>query len=601
MALGSNWTNIASGSFSMNGATLTFYIDAKLNSQSIANNTSTIGTRMRTELSAGGYMGGSGYSFSCTGCSNVSGSGVYWYSTETIGTGSVTVSHNDDGTKTFSMSGTCTNTYLGMNISVSGSVVLPTIARASKPSVSAASLVLDGSDSVTINTNRKVSSFTHTLKIKIGSNTATFTDIGASYVFKPTPSIWMPYMTSSEMTATVTCSTYSGSTKIGSDQTCTFKVKVDMRTYHPVVTSIVLTDTNSVTAAATGQAQNTFIRGVSNLQASVTISVSDPNYVELAYASINVGSQEIEEYSLSGTSATLTFVCNGITADSLLVTVEDTRGIATFEPIDLTIIPYEPISVKAVEVKRANNLGDPSETGSYLSYSVQIGCFEGSFGGSHNTFTLSYKYRESGSSAAYTPGTNSASYTSTEDGEVTTHTFAGLTGDEFASSKQYTLIFTITDMFSGVELELIVHEGLPVYAWGRDHFDIYGEHHLHDRSDPQNYLTYGISSEEEKTDARLAAYGFITSSGTRAVIYIPMTMLPVNPRIISLLVAMRLVTGGYLNGSEFASATISSDTGSISINKAQSIMRLVLEVSGYSSINNTPIAGEVRISYTVEE
>ena len=41
-----------------------------------------------------------------------------------------------------------------------------------------------------------------------------------------------------------------------------------------------------------------------------------------------------------------------------------------------------------------------------------------------------------------------------------------------------------------------VHEGVPVAAWGSDHFDIYGEFHVHDREDVLKYITLNIDSLE---------------------------------------------------------------------------------------------------------
>ena len=66
---------------------------------------------------------------------------------------------------------------------MSGSVKLATIARKSSPSVSPTSVTLPSTSSgtaVTINTNRKSSSFTHTIKLTLGGETiSTRTGVGA--------------------------------------------------------------------------------------------------------------------------------------------------------------------------------------------------------------------------------------------------------------------------------------------------------------------------------------------------------------------------------------------------------------------------------------
>ena len=81
--------------------------------------------------------------------------------------GTTIVAHNSDGTKTISCSASIASSGtwsqpLG-TASASGSLALTAIARASKPTISAASVVCNGSNAVTVYTNRKSTSFTHTV------------------------------------------------------------------------------------------------------------------------------------------------------------------------------------------------------------------------------------------------------------------------------------------------------------------------------------------------------------------------------------------------------------------------------------------------------
>lgn len=98
-----------------------------------------------------------------------------------------------------------------------------TAARASTPTLSASSVQMG--KAVTITTNRASSSFTHTLKYTLNGTTATIaTGVGASYAWTvPDLVSLMPNATSG--TATITCDTYSGSTKIGS-KTVSLKITV---------------------------------------------------------------------------------------------------------------------------------------------------------------------------------------------------------------------------------------------------------------------------------------------------------------------------------------------------------------------------------------
>jgi len=128
-----------------------------------------------------------------------------------------TVDHDDDG------KGKATiywkwgvNSPWGQMENPSGSftIDLPTIARASVPTLSASTVKMG--NTLTINTNRKSSSFTHTIKCKFGGTTTTIaTGVGASYNW--TVPDWASRCNNAVSgTATITVTTYSGNTNVGS-------------------------------------------------------------------------------------------------------------------------------------------------------------------------------------------------------------------------------------------------------------------------------------------------------------------------------------------------------------------------------------------------
>ena len=139
MALGYSWTNIASWSVQKGQATVTFYIDAKLNRQDTAGNYSVVDTRLNSTIV--NSLSGSGYNFQLTGSGGISGSSVWYFGNETILTGQYTVSHNSDGTASSTISAYAYNSYWGIDHWFSGSFDLPTIARhfTTTPNISTAS------------------------------------------------------------------------------------------------------------------------------------------------------------------------------------------------------------------------------------------------------------------------------------------------------------------------------------------------------------------------------------------------------------------------------------------------------------------------------
>lgn len=148
-----------------------------------------------------------------------------WYGgmggTLTLASGTTTVGHNNDGSKTVYCEGkyiaNSTANYLPNSSTCGGNLTLSTIPRASSFSNISGNTI---GGSQTINIDRKSSSFTHSLWYKIGSN-GNWIGIGSNY---GTSAVWtiplslnnqIPNGTS--LTLTYILRTYNGSTQIGSD------------------------------------------------------------------------------------------------------------------------------------------------------------------------------------------------------------------------------------------------------------------------------------------------------------------------------------------------------------------------------------------------
>lgn len=127
--LTTNWQNIAYYRFEPGtGFKCDYYLDAKYSTQDIANNTTTVQTRLRSVVVAGSGSA-YGYEFTCSYCPTVSGSSQKWFATETITSGGTTLTHNDDGTKSVTLNATMKMTAVGLNASMSGTATMPRIQR----------------------------------------------------------------------------------------------------------------------------------------------------------------------------------------------------------------------------------------------------------------------------------------------------------------------------------------------------------------------------------------------------------------------------------------------------------------------------------------
>ena len=181
--------------------------------QSVEKNESTINWTLKG-------VGNSGYLMSGPFTVIIDGATVYSSSTRIelrngtlVASGSKKLSHSDAGAKSFSASVSAAIYTYAVSSTGSGSWDLKDIPRASEPTVSASSVTMG--NALTITTNRKSTSFTHTLSYKFGTASGTIaTGVGASYAWT-VPDLASYCNNATSGTCTITCITYNGSSKVG--------------------------------------------------------------------------------------------------------------------------------------------------------------------------------------------------------------------------------------------------------------------------------------------------------------------------------------------------------------------------------------------------
>ena len=188
-------------------------------------------------------------------------------SSVTIATGTVTVPHNPDGTKTIAAGAiTASNTTQtgnvvpNMSLSSGSALVLTTIPRASTITTTAASNLMGTVRTITI--NRASSSFTHTLTYSFGSASGEITTkTSSTSVSWPVPKSLAAQVASGSVqrTGTITCETFNGNTSVGTS-TASFTAVIPPST--------VAADSSSVTMGAS--LGFTITRAASNLTHKLT-------------------------------------------------------------------------------------------------------------------------------------------------------------------------------------------------------------------------------------------------------------------------------------------------------------------------------------------
>ena len=306
-------------------------------SQSITANTSTVNWRMTVSRTGAYYthnhQGDSTLSLNLDG-RNVHYSYPTWETSGeeyTLASGSSTISHNADGTKTLPIS--CTfnpNNGLHGTITVSASLSLTTIPRSSSVSVSAGVI----GSSVTITINRQSSSFKHTVRYSWAGKSGTIaTNVDTSTTWTIPLDFANDIPNSASGTGTIYVDTYSGSTKTGTQSTTlTASVPANVK---PTFSGISLSDLN-------GAAQNlipnadTFIQVISNIKVAFNGAVGSYGSSITGYYAEIVGKNQ----STSSNGGSLG-IMNYHGTIKIRASVSDSRGRwSDTKEVSVTVLEY---------------------------------------------------------------------------------------------------------------------------------------------------------------------------------------------------------------------------------------------------------------------
>jgi hypothetical protein len=346
-----------------------------------------------------------------------------------VASGTTTVSHNADGSKSISVSASFNNadrgTYLPTTGSCSGSLKLTTIPRATTPSIDKPSL--DCGSAIKISGTSASSNFSHKVyvtwnvtKTQIGTIASGTTTPSFSYTI---PTDWeknIPDSTSG--IATFTLETISGSTSVGS-KTVNATIKVRSGVV-PSIGTVSISDTNSI-CAGIGQ----YVQSQSKLKFSIATSGNQGS-------TITSVSTKFNGQTYSGSTFTTQTIQNSGTL-TYTITVTDSRGRTATKSGSVSVVAYNPPSLTNVSAKRAN-LGytvDES-SGTYALLHFKVGFTSLS---NKNVTSFYIQYRTSGTSSWTKINSWANNYTLNQDYKA---------GNLFTSTTStYEIAFGVKDSF----------------------------------------------------------------------------------------------------------------------------------------------------------
>ena len=362
-----------------------------------------------------------------------------------VASGTTTVSHNADGSKSISVSASFNNadrgTYLPTTGSCSGSLKLTTIPRATTPSIDKPSLDCGGvikisGTSASSNFSHKVYVTWNGTKIQIGTIASGTTSPSFSYTI---PTDWeknIPDSTSG--IATFTLETISGSTSVGSKSVnATIKVRSSIV---PTIGTVGISDTNSICAGigqyVQSQSKLKFSIATSGNQGSTITSVST-KFNNQTYSGSTFTTQAIQD------SGTLTYT----------ITVTDSRGRTATKSGSINVVAYNPPSLTNVSAKRANSgYAVDESSGTYALLHFKVGFTSLS---NKNVTSFYIQYRASGASSWTKINSWANNYTLEQDykagnlftSTTTTYEIAFGVKDKFMSDYSWQIV-TVTPTYT---------------------------------------------------------------------------------------------------------------------------------------------------------
>lgn len=376
---------------------------------SISDNTSTVSWEF--SIKSLGYGGFSQYSIPRTATVNgvnvvntSSSTGCLNNQTVSWGSGTQTIQHDNDGSKTISISfsakGLGDYSWSG-TISASGTVTLTNIPRASTISVTPTSATITSSNlnsgSLSYTATSKANYY-HELTWKIGSGAAQ-TIWSAQNINNTTRSGTLAYsaiaaqMPSSTGTLTFSLKTYSSSAKtsqIGSTQTTTCQITLQTSSVKPTVVI------NSITTTASdGPIANYLVAGYSKARISFTVTL--PTGASSGTTTFTIKNKttgtEIGTKTATGTSGTvITDILTSSTSNytlSVTAVSTDSRGATSSVSAEKTATVYAYAApVISADFYRVNASGETtSDSGGEWTY-ARFSASQSYTVGGHNTSTF---------------------------------------------------------------------------------------------------------------------------------------------------------------------------------------------------------------------
>ena len=365
-----------------------------------------------------------------------------------------------------------------------------------------------GNHSGTLGTNlpftwsRASSSFTHTLEIKFGSKTYTYSGLTTGYdwlVPKNSPNELYQQMSGKVGTGTIKLTTYSGSTQIGSPQTATLTLNAVEGNVKPVIGTATFKDTNE---ALEGITNGTDVIVANKSLTQINFTFSTRGYAKAKTLVINNVSRTIPTGVVRSGDASITdynvsIDLGTIKTNSFTISVTDTREYpanSTPKIDDAKFIDYIPLDIAPTFKRIAPTTGEVGLkfTGKY---------FNNTFGKVNNSLTISYKYKEKNTETF----SNLITLQKDVDYKIVGNTYHSGNGEfesviklnaVFDYKKLYEVQFFVNDAVTTLPvINATITKGIPIFWWNGEKVVVNGELYIADTNGENTSLVPKVKNE----------------------------------------------------------------------------------------------------------
>ena len=477
----------------------TLVFEWSLASQSIENNSSVVSWAMKLVAGSSGAITSNvekAWTVTVNGTkyTGTSTNGIANNKTKTLASGSTTIAHNADGTKTFAFS--FKQVFKGLvfagesisDKSGSGSGTLPTIARASQPSCITwpehTQNVGYFGDTISIHMNRHAAEFTHVVRYQFGSQSgiiANNVENGTTWTIPLSLMNLIPNVTSGS--GTIFVDTYHGEqvdANLVGTKSCGFTAKVPASAVPKV--SLALEDTTGI-----DDIYGSPVQGLSKIKAKITATLSYSSPIKTYALSIDGANYTTAEAT--------TGVLKKAGTSTVTAKVTDGRGRSATTSYNMTVQAYTAPTVTKLTVHRCDEDGTENAQGDYVKVTVSA-AITALKNLNTATYTLRYKKSSATSWTSQTLSGMSKVYT------LTNHTII------FAAdgNSSYDVEFTAKDSHSTATRVTSVSTAFTLMNWGPDGTSM----GIGMVAEKENTLGIGINTEH---------YGDVATRGNSYCVY----------------------------------------------------------------------------------